>query len=286
MHSRLVLLLCLAGLAGVAVATRDLSADGRGLLQTEADCKRSIDYCSTCRYAFFHGTVTKAICLSCDTGYVVAEEGRKCCEWLAGGAVGWGPGGCCAQHHSRPAVCASQQSMECAAEHGVRSRAWSASQQLRARLRSQLRAASQLRPLTPPLAPPLQGVPPATFGTPPLATRAAPTTTAPAPCPPSKTPSRTPAAPTRSPPLTTPSPTRSAVSSACRTARACALQAAGGARTRPGSSMRAQCVQLQSAHAHRMPPLPALSHPLPPSLLPPPHRSGEARLRLGRRQWL
>ncbi|GBF88748.1 hypothetical protein Rsub_01649 [Raphidocelis subcapitata] len=83
MHSRLVLLLCLAGLAGVAVATRDLSADGRGLLQTEADCKRSIDFCSTCRYAFLHGTVTKAICLSCDTGYIVAEEGRKC--WCAPG---------------------------------------------------------------------------------------------------------------------------------------------------------------------------------------------------------
>jgi hypothetical protein len=89
MHSRLALLLCCAGLAGVAVATRDLSADGRSLLQTETDCKRSIDNCATCRYAFFHGTVTKAICLSCDAGYVVAEEGRMCCEWPAGGVGGW-----------------------------------------------------------------------------------------------------------------------------------------------------------------------------------------------------
>jgi hypothetical protein len=94
MPSRLALLLCLAGLAGVAMA-RDLSADGRGLLQNEVDCKRSIDNCATCRYAFFHGTVTKAICLSCDAGYVVAAEGRQCCEWLASGAVGWRvPQGC------------------------------------------------------------------------------------------------------------------------------------------------------------------------------------------------
>ena len=32
--------------------------------------------CKACRYQFFRGTITKAICTQCDTGYVVKAAGR------------------------------------------------------------------------------------------------------------------------------------------------------------------------------------------------------------------
>ena len=32
------------------------------------------------RYQFYRGTVTKAICTSCQIGYAVKSSGRACCE--------------------------------------------------------------------------------------------------------------------------------------------------------------------------------------------------------------
>jgi hypothetical protein len=46
--------------------------------QTEADCDRSVKNCRQCRYQFFRGTTTKAICTKCDTGYLPKASGRAC----------------------------------------------------------------------------------------------------------------------------------------------------------------------------------------------------------------
>jgi len=79
-------LFCLAALFSAALASRELVSDefdsGRQLLQTPnaTDCSRSVPNCKTCRYQFFRGTVTKAICLTCELGYAVKASGRACCE--------------------------------------------------------------------------------------------------------------------------------------------------------------------------------------------------------------
>ena len=135
-------LITLVALAAVAAAsavdtTDGMAAGGRDLLQTAADCARSVPYCNTCesfmaqgagiympaaaamgaclqrlwviqpgrvnhpvegvppllpwltilaaplppgRYQFYRGTVTKAICTSCQIGYAVKSSGRACCE--------------------------------------------------------------------------------------------------------------------------------------------------------------------------------------------------------------
>ena len=36
------------------------------------------------RYQFYRGTVTKAICTSCQDGYTVKSSGRACCEGAHG----------------------------------------------------------------------------------------------------------------------------------------------------------------------------------------------------------
>lgn len=46
--------------------------------QTEADCDRSVKNCVQCRYQFFRGTTTKAICTKCKTGYLPKASGRAC----------------------------------------------------------------------------------------------------------------------------------------------------------------------------------------------------------------
>jgi hypothetical protein len=78
-------LFCLVALfSSVALASRELSADnGRQLLQSPnaTDCSRSVPNCKTCRYQFFRGTVTKAICLTCEVGYAVKASGRGCCKF-------------------------------------------------------------------------------------------------------------------------------------------------------------------------------------------------------------
>jgi hypothetical protein len=91
-----LVLFCLVALfSSAALATRELPVDGddqgRQLLQTPgtADCDRSVKNCLTCRYQFLAGTVSRAICLTCATGYVVKASGRGCCEFL-----GWGMEGC------------------------------------------------------------------------------------------------------------------------------------------------------------------------------------------------
>jgi hypothetical protein len=97
---RLAILLCLAAVCGSALATRadlfDASGDaGRSLLQqTGTQCSGAITHCNACRYQFFRGTVTRAICTACDTGYVPKALGTVCCE-LHGWpgrleAAGWG----------------------------------------------------------------------------------------------------------------------------------------------------------------------------------------------------
>ncbi|KAI8470423.1 MAG: hypothetical protein J3K34DRAFT_521329 [Monoraphidium minutum] len=85
MPSRLSCLLLLAAVLGAAHAAReldDVSADaGRHLLQASpnaTDCDRSVKNCIACRYQFYRGTVTKAICTTCATGYVVKASGRAC----------------------------------------------------------------------------------------------------------------------------------------------------------------------------------------------------------------
>lgn len=45
---------------------------------TAADCNRSVRHCDTCRYQFFRGTTTKAICTKCETGYLAKASGRAC----------------------------------------------------------------------------------------------------------------------------------------------------------------------------------------------------------------
>ena len=52
----------------------------RQLQQTQADCARSVPGCKACRFQFFKGTVTRAVCTQCDTGYVVKKSGQECCE--------------------------------------------------------------------------------------------------------------------------------------------------------------------------------------------------------------
>jgi hypothetical protein len=79
---RLALVLCLAALCGSAAAGRpdlfDVSGDaGRGLLQSGADCS-SIPNCATCRFQFVRGTVTRAVCTACNTGYVPKALGTAC----------------------------------------------------------------------------------------------------------------------------------------------------------------------------------------------------------------
>jgi hypothetical protein len=94
---RLALVLCLAALCGSAAAGRpdlfDVSGDaGRGLLQSGADCS-SIPNCATCRFQFVRGTVTRAVCTACNTGYVPKALGTACCESPARGCRGWLGGG-------------------------------------------------------------------------------------------------------------------------------------------------------------------------------------------------
>lgn len=45
---------------------------------TRADCDRSVKNCVECRYQFFRGTTTKAICTKCDVGYLPKASGRGC----------------------------------------------------------------------------------------------------------------------------------------------------------------------------------------------------------------
>jgi hypothetical protein len=87
------LLLALA--LGAADAARELGASGpagRSLLQTATDCDRSIKHCSQCRYQFFRGTVTKAICTQCQPGYSVRASGRSCESPRARAPAGLPPG--------------------------------------------------------------------------------------------------------------------------------------------------------------------------------------------------
>lgn len=96
MIPRVVLLLFLAPvLGGVLAAGSEVAPVGeatgalvprRQLLQTTptpADCAASVRNCVACRYMFYRGTVTKAVCLRCETGYVVKASGRSC--WCAPG---------------------------------------------------------------------------------------------------------------------------------------------------------------------------------------------------------
>ncbi|KIZ04286.1 hypothetical protein MNEG_3672 [Monoraphidium neglectum] len=81
MASKLSTLLLLAAVLGAASASRAIEEpSGRQLLQapTSADCDRSVKHCTACRYQFYRGTVTKAICTKCDTGYTVKASGRAC----------------------------------------------------------------------------------------------------------------------------------------------------------------------------------------------------------------
>ena len=84
---RALSLVLLAALCGAALG-RDFSPAGRELLQTPTadECARSVPNCKACRYQFFRGTVTRAICTQCTTGHVVKESGRSCCECPSG----WG----------------------------------------------------------------------------------------------------------------------------------------------------------------------------------------------------
>ncbi|KAI8467373.1 MAG: hypothetical protein J3K34DRAFT_523771 [Monoraphidium minutum] len=93
-HSDLALAV-LALLAGAAAAARapGLAAPGaappggadgpagRQLLQASpnaTDCDRSVKNCVACRYQFYRGTITKAICTRCAIGYNVKASGRAC----------------------------------------------------------------------------------------------------------------------------------------------------------------------------------------------------------------
>ena len=77
---RALSLVLLAALCGAALG-RDFSPAGRDLLQVSADeCNRAVNGCKTCRFQFFRGTVTRAICTQCITGYVVKKSGQECCE--------------------------------------------------------------------------------------------------------------------------------------------------------------------------------------------------------------
>lgn len=83
----LLLFIAAASLLTPSQASRDrLSANaassGRQLQQlpTAADCSRAVPHCRACRFQAF-GTVTKAVCTFCETGYVVKAQGRACCEW-------------------------------------------------------------------------------------------------------------------------------------------------------------------------------------------------------------
>jgi hypothetical protein len=85
---RLAVLLCLAAVCGSALASRpdlfDASGDaGRALLQDSAACGAAIQNCNACRYQFFRGTVTRAICTACGAGFVPKALGTACCESLA-----------------------------------------------------------------------------------------------------------------------------------------------------------------------------------------------------------
>lgn len=51
---------------------------GAALAQTSDDCSRSVPNCRSCRYQFYRGTVTRAICTRCNTGYAVKQSGRSC----------------------------------------------------------------------------------------------------------------------------------------------------------------------------------------------------------------
>jgi hypothetical protein len=91
-------LFCLVALfSSAAMASLEVSADGdqqgRQLLQDGTDCDRSIKNCATCRYQFYRATVTLAICLTCQPGYVVKASGRGCCEFLGWAGVGWAGSG-------------------------------------------------------------------------------------------------------------------------------------------------------------------------------------------------
>jgi hypothetical protein len=52
----------------------------RALLQAGNDCSRTVTNCETCRFQMFAGSVTRAICTKCATGYVIKASGRGCCE--------------------------------------------------------------------------------------------------------------------------------------------------------------------------------------------------------------
>lgn len=84
---RALSLVLLAALCGAALG-RDFSPAGRDLLQvSSAECNRAVNGCKTCRFQFFRGTVTRAICTQCNTGYVVKNSGQACREcpfWVGG----------------------------------------------------------------------------------------------------------------------------------------------------------------------------------------------------------
>ncbi|KAI8474459.1 MAG: hypothetical protein J3K34DRAFT_493826 [Monoraphidium minutum] len=96
MQSLLAPLLCLAlaaasrtahaARAAPTAAAPDAStqaAPGRRLAQTAEDCANSVPHCMQCRYQFYGGTATKAVCSRCEVGYVVKASGRGC--WCAPG---------------------------------------------------------------------------------------------------------------------------------------------------------------------------------------------------------
>ena len=67
----------LAALCGAALASRELvtpAPTGRELLQSANDCARSVPNCNQCRFQFFRGTVTRAICTRCETGYASSSR--------------------------------------------------------------------------------------------------------------------------------------------------------------------------------------------------------------------
>ncbi|KAI8470025.1 MAG: hypothetical protein J3K34DRAFT_521703 [Monoraphidium minutum] len=86
MGLRLLLCLAAATLLGAASASRmspavagDWSGGARQLLQL-TDCSKYVPNCATCRFAVSKGsTATRAVCLSCNNGYLAKAAGRACC---------------------------------------------------------------------------------------------------------------------------------------------------------------------------------------------------------------
>lgn len=88
MRHQLCLVVIVVALLAVAAGSRDLllvdvgAISSRQLLQkpTRKDCQRSVPKCAACKYQFFQGTTTKAVCTACDPGFTVKPKsgGRAC----------------------------------------------------------------------------------------------------------------------------------------------------------------------------------------------------------------